>query len=105
MEEALEPTAGPRTSLIRKWVFNMKIVEVSWIDAWSEAAEITADHAQNLLPIKRRHIGYLLKQSNVAVILAGGVLDKIPEGVDSFCDISVIPMGIVMSIKVLREDA
>ena len=83
----------------------MKIVEVTWIDAWSGPEELTADHAQSLLPVKRRQVGYLLKQSELTVILAGGVLDKIPEGVDSFCDISVIPMGIITGMSVLREDA
>jgi hypothetical protein len=56
----------------------MKIVEVTWIDAWSDPEELTADHAQTLVPVKRRHVGYLLRQSDVAVILGGGVLDKVP---------------------------
>jgi len=82
----------------------MKIVEVSWIDAWSDPEEATLDHIQNLVPIKRRQIGYLLKESNLTLVLAGGILGKIPEGVDSFCDICIIPMAIVTNINVLEND-
>ena len=81
----------------------MKTVEVSWIDAWNDSEEITAEHAQSLRPIKRRQVGYLLKQSDTAIVLAAGVYEQVPDGVDSFYDVTVIPMGIVTAVSVLEE--
>ena len=81
----------------------MKTVEVCWIDAWNDSEELTVNDAQALRPIKRRQVGYLLKQSDVAIVLAAGVYEKVPDGIDSFCDVVVIPMGIVTSVRVLDE--
>jgi hypothetical protein len=82
----------------------MKTVEVRWLDAWNDSEELTAEHAQSLRPIKRRQVGYLLKQSDADIVLAAGVYEQVPGGVDSFCDITVIPMGIVTGVSVLEEE-
>jgi hypothetical protein len=81
----------------------MKIVEVSWIDAWNDSEELTVNDAQNLRPIKRRQVGYLLNESNLAIVLAAGMYEQIPGGVNSFCDVVVIPMAIITSMTVLEE--
>lgn len=82
----------------------LKKVEVTWEDAWHDSEEITLEIVQNLHPITRRNVGYLLKGFDNEVVLAAGVIEKIPEGVDSFCDIEIIPRGIVKSIKVIKDD-
>jgi hypothetical protein len=56
----------------------------------------------NLQPIKRRTVGYLLKESDTETIVASEIIEKIPEGEDSFTAISIIPKGIIIEVICLN---
>ena len=76
----------------------MKKIEVTWLDAWHQTGETTLKEVADMKPLVRRDLGYLLKMSKAEVIIASGMVERIPGGEDSFVDISIIPRAMVKGI-------
>ena len=82
----------------------MRKVEVTWLDAWHEMGELTQKAIEDLRPIVRQSIGYLRKMTTEEVVIASGVIQKVPGGEDSFTDVSVLPRCMVKGILTLDSE-
>lgn len=82
----------------------MKIVEVTWLDAWHSTSELTQEEIDGLRPMMRKTVGYLRKINKAEVVVASGVIEKTLRGEDSFCEIEIIPRGIVKGIITLGNN-
>lgn len=82
----------------------LKRVEVTWEDAWHEVSELAQKDIEGLSPMSRKTVGYLRKMTKGEVVVASGLIEKVPNGEDSFCDIAIIPRGIVKGILTLNND-
>ena len=88
----------------------MKIIEVSWLDAWSESDDSVIEAIADAKPITRHNIGYVLRQTDEVIILAAGISEKAASHPDTghkkdtFSDKILIPCCSIQQIKALRDD-
>ena len=83
----------------------MKIVEVTWLDAWSSSDDAPVEAIEGLKPITRRNVGYLLNEDKDGIILAAGISEKAAVGEDAkrkdtFSDRILIPQGVIQGMIV-----
>lgn len=71
------------------------LVEITWLDAMSKSGWHYVDDAENFQPPECKTIGYLLFQ-DASRIVVGGTLN---EGEDETADMSVIPVGMFVSMR------
>ena len=81
----------------------MRIVEVTWLDAWSEQDDVTIEALEGLKPIVRRNVGYLVRETEEEIILAAGVSEKTAKGdplnpKDTLTERLLIPRGVIQQI-------
>ena len=84
----------------------MKIVEVTWLDATYEAGEFTEEELKELLPVQRRHIGYVLSETETEIRLSPGMNEwsKIKNTKDTFDNSLAIPKGTILKVTPQRDD-
>ena len=89
---------------------DFKIVEVVWIDAALEHGELTPKEIEELHPIPRRHVGYLVRGNESEVIIAGGITERTKIAADGDTDTKdtfdsslALPRGMVKEIKILHD--
>ena len=82
---------------------NMKIVEVAWLDIWSESAELTEKGLTTMVPVPRRTYGLLKVETDTEVVISSNVTEwsKIGKGEDGFNDNITIPK--VVFTQPMRE--
>lgn len=73
------------------------MVEVSWVDitthhGWKQKS----DGLGEFLPEPHVTVGYLLSLTNEICVVTGTV------GAEQWCDVTVIPTGVITSMEVLR---
>ena len=78
----------------------MKKVEVFWLDATYEAGEFTQDELEEMLPVPRRHLGYILSETETEIRLSPGMNEwsKIKMSKDTFDNTIAIPKGTIQKI-------
>ena len=78
----------------------MKKVEVFWLDATYEAGEFTQDELEEMLPVPRRHLGYILSETETEIRLSPGMNEwsKIKMSKDTFDNTIAIPIGTIQKI-------
>lgn len=88
----------------------LKKVEVIWIDAALEQGELTPKEIEELHPIPRRHVGYLVRGTESEVVIAGGITERTKIAVDGDTDTKdtfdsslALPRGIIKEIRVLHD--
>ena len=86
----------------------MKIVEVTWLDAWSEQDDVTIEALEGLKPITRHNIGYLIQETEDVIILAAGISEKTAKSADmhakdTFTERILIPRGTIQQIWILDK--
>ena len=57
-------------------LFNMKVVEVKWGDAWIDTDDFTLEDARKLKPVVRSTIGFLIKENSDAIVLCTDFYEK-----------------------------
>ena len=75
-----------------------KIVEVTWVDAWTDMVEhLTIKAAQDAKPMVRTSVGYLLKDAADCIVLTFGLIG------DAECDaLHTIPKAMITKIRGLK---
>ena len=81
----------------------MKIVEVTWLDAWGDDAHLEEDAVVNFLPVERRNVGFLIKGDEVTVIISQGIINNLLAGKIFMDGVVVIPRGMIKEITVLGK--
>jgi hypothetical protein len=89
---------------------DFKIVEVIWDDAALEHGELTPKEIEELHPIPRRNVGYLVRGDANEVIIAGGITERTKIATDGdmatkdtcYSNLAV-PRGMVKEIRVLND--
>jgi len=81
----------------------MQLAEVIWEDAWHESGELTQKAIADLSPVMRHSVGYLLKKTQKEVVIAAGIVN-ITDSEVNYCDVSVIPRGVVKGIMPLDNE-
>ena len=79
-----------------------KLVEVIWLDAWSDEAHLEEDAVINLAPIERRNVGFLMNGDEAKVIITQGIISNLFAGKIFMDGIVVIPRGMITAIKDLK---
>ena len=74
----------------------MKLVEVSWDDAWHSQSDYEMAEAKKLKPHPTKSVGYLIKNTSKVCIIAQSI-DK-----ESLSEILVIPAGMVTNVREVR---
>ena len=82
----------------------MKIVEVEWLDAGCERSSMTVEGVQHLTPMPRSNVGYLTSEQSDHIVVSFGWLSDREHNMEVYEDNLVIPIGMIMSIKTLKED-
>lgn len=84
----------------------MNKVEVFWIDATYEAGEYTEGELKELLPVPRRHLGYVLSETETVIRLSPGMNEwsKVKDSKDTFDNSLAIPKCTIQKIKPQRDD-
>ena len=77
------------------------MVEVEWLDAGFENANLSIEEAKNLTPMKRTNCGYLIKKDKDKVILAFGKIYDSDHQVSVLDGSLVIPRSWVVKITQL----
>ena len=83
----------------------MQKVEVFWLDATYEAGEFSEEELKELLPVPRRHLGYVLSETETEIRLSPGMNEwsKIKDSKDTFDNSLAIPKGVIQKIKIQRD--
>lgn len=71
----------------------MKVVEVRWDDAWVDTRDISVAKAKALKPVRRTTIGFLIAETEDAVVLC---TDKFEDDDRNVNTPMVIPWGMVV---------
>ena len=84
----------------------LKKVEVFWLDATYEAGEYTQDELNQLLPVPRSHLGYILNETDTEIRLSPGAnyWSQIKVSKDTFDNSLAIPKGTIQKIIVWPTD-
>ena len=80
-----------------------KIVEITWLDAWDDTAYLEEAATENLAPIERRNVGYLIKGDADKVIITSGVINNLYAGKVFIDGVIVIPRSMITEIKVIND--
>jgi len=77
----------------------MKVVEITWLDAACESAQLDLEHAKNVKPMLRHNVGYLLSKNKDGVRICFG---DIGEGHHQVYENTlVVPLKDVQKIREL----
>jgi hypothetical protein len=89
---------------------DFKIIELIWIDAALENGELTPKEIEELHPIPRRNVGYLVRGNENEVIISGGLTERTKiaadgdiEAKDTFDSNLAVPRGMIKEIKILHD--
>ena len=80
-----------------------KLVEVTWLDAWSDEAHLEEGALVGLAPIDRRNVGFLMRDDEAKVIITQGIINNLFAGKTFMDGIVVIPRGMIKAIRVLND--
>ena len=68
-----------------------KIVEVIWIDAWSDQAQMAISAAKDAKPMTRTNVGYVLRDDDSCLVMTFGLIG------DNECDmLFTIPKQMIL---------
>ena len=73
-----------------------ELVEITWIDAWSDQAHLQIEAIASLNPITRKSVGFLIASDNKKLILTSGLIDNEFAGKTFVDGIFVIPRGMMV---------
>ena len=84
----------------------MQKVEVIWVDAWSDTAQVKLKMLDDMKPVARRDVGYLIRANKKEVVLVGGIIEwsKTKEEEDLYENELIIPRGMIIKIIPLKDD-
>ena len=80
----------------------LKKVEITWLDAWSDEARLELDAANDVNLLESHNVGYLLKGDDEKVIITQGTINNLFHGKMFMDGFVVIPRGMIKEIKVLN---
>jgi len=79
----------------------LMLVQVRWLDAFSEEAHIGIDFAQTLNPLERSNTGYLIDKNDERVIIAFGTIWDKDKKLMALDRTLVIPKGMIIEVAPL----
>lgn len=80
----------------------MEIVEIIWLDAGFENSNMPFEQAEELYPMERTSVGYLVSEGEDVLRLAFGIVNDKHHHCSVLSDILVVPRGDVKNIKRLK---
>jgi len=80
-----------------------KVVEVIWLDACRENAILDREGFQDMPPLTRRNVGYLIKENEAEVTMSFGLIENIFKGNEGIDEAFTIPRGCITDIKELSS--
>lgn len=80
----------------------MKVTEVTWIDACSEDAMIDVTYIENMLPMERKNVGYIIRETEEYLILVSGNIFNVEKGIELYDHTLLIPKRMVKDVKATR---
>ena len=81
----------------------MKIVEVEWLDAGCERGVMPLEQVRGLTPMPRKNVGYLTSETEERIVVSFGWIADNEHHTQGYEDNLVIPKGMLVSIKELKE--
>lgn len=83
------------------------LVKVTWLDAWGAEQPHTLSEIQEFRPQKRESVGFLLEDNKKCVKIAMSYVPSDSKATafeeDVYDNIGVIPKGMVLQVKELKE--
>ena len=71
-----------------------KIIEVTWIDAWCDQAQLNREAAKNAKPIVRVNVGYVLRNDDSCLVMTHGLI-----GDDEVDMLFTIPQQMILGLR------
>jgi len=71
----------------------MKVVEITWDDAWIESGDMSVKRARRSQPIRTKTIGYLIADTKYGITVATDIYEKDKKNVKI---VNFIPHGMVV---------
>jgi len=87
-----------------KLEFIMNKVDVTWIDAWGDDAQLELEAVANFVPVKRRNRGLLIKHDEDKIIITQGTIENLFAGKTFVDGVVVIPKGMIQAIELEKDD-
>ena len=83
----------------------MTLIEVMWLDAWSESADLTKEGLESLVSVPRKNVGYVTREDEEDIVLSSGITcwSKIGKDEDTFTDNLIIPKQSIIRVTLLEE--
>ena len=79
-----------------------EIVEISWLDACCEGVnEMTLKDMDNLHPVPRKNVGYLIRQTDEEILISAGIShwSQVNDGDDCYTYSLTVPRGMLTGFK------
>ena len=80
-----------------------EIVEIIWIDAWSDEAHLKIEAIADFNPITRQNVGLLIENTGERVVITSGLIQNVFPGETLIDGILVIPRGMIKEINHLER--
>ena len=74
-------------------------VEIYWLDAFSEDANLTIKAIREMKPLTRRNLGYVLYMDDDRVTITNGVIENLYHNDTGYDGALTIPRGMIIEVK------
>lgn len=81
----------------------MKLVAITWVDAMIEEGHIPPSAVDNMVPIERHTVGYLISDDADCVRITFGILENFYKGGRAYDMVSVLPRCMIKELRVVTE--
>ena len=82
----------------------MDIVEITWLDACCEEANVEETYLDAMLPMERKNTGYLYSSRTDYLILVSGEIHNVEKDLRMYDHSLLIPTGMVVKIEHLYKE-